>query len=84
MDASLTAIEVMGTVDENRQLQLDDALPVDGPRRVRVIVLYPLDDVWNESEWLRAAAANPAFAELADPDEDIYSLTDGTPFHVET
>jgi hypothetical protein len=79
MDAPLSAIETTGTVDEQHRLLLDDALPVAGPTRVRVIVLYPPGDA-DEAEWLRAAASNPAFADLADPQEDIYSLSDGKPF----
>jgi hypothetical protein len=47
---------------------------------VRVIVLYETDNESDEREWLRAAARNPAFASLADPEEDIYSLDDGEPF----
>ena len=81
MEATMTAIEMTGTVDEHHQLQLDDALPIPGPRRVRVIVLYPLTDEWDETEWLQAAARSPAFAFLSDPEEDIYSLADGKPFH---
>ena len=83
MEATLTAIELTGTIDEQHQLRLDEALPITGPRRVRVIVLYPLEGDWNETEWLQAAARNPAFEFLNDPREDIYSLTDGQPFHVE-
>lgn len=33
-----------------------------------------------EMEWLRAAAANPAFDFLREPEEDIYTLADGQPF----
>ena len=84
MDTPLTAIEVTGTIDEQHQLRLDDVLPVSGPKRVRVIVLYPLDDAWDETEWLRAAARNPVFAELAASEQDVYSLADGTPYHDET
>ncbi len=76
MEATMTAIEMTGTVDEHRRLRLDKALPVTGPMRVRVIVLYPLHDEWNETEWLQAAARNPAFAFLHDPAEDIYSVTE--------
>lgn len=83
MEATLTAIELTGTIDEQHQLRLDEALPITGPRRVCVIVLYPLEEDWNETEWLQAAARNPAFEFLNDPREDIYSLTDGQPFHVE-
>ena len=78
-EATMTAIELTGTVDERRQLQLDDLLPIPGPKRVRVIVLYSLVDEWSEMEWLQAAARNPAFDFLKDPEEDIYSLADGKP-----
>lgn len=81
MESTLSAVEVTGTIDENRHLQIDEALPVAGPTRVRVIVLYSLLEEWDEAEWLRAAAKNPAFDDLNDPAEDIYSLLDGKPFH---
>ncbi|MBN1666485.1 MAG: hypothetical protein JW862_05335 [Anaerolineales bacterium] len=79
----MTAIEMTGTVDEHSQLILDGSLPFSGPKRVRVIVLSPLDDEIDEILWLRAAARNPGFAFLADPDEDIYSVADGEPFNDE-
>ena len=78
----MTAIETTGTIDENRQLRIDACMPVPGPMRVRVLVLYPLiEDDWEEEEWLQTAARNPAFAFLRDPEEDIYNLSDGEPFH---
>lgn len=83
MDAPLTAVELTGTIDEQHRLRLDEALPVTGPQRVRVIVLYPSENNGDESsdaDWLRMAASNPAFADLAAPEEDLYSLSDGTPF----
>ena len=76
----MTAIEMTGTIDNRRQLQLDGSLPISGPMRVRVIVLYSVDDEWDEAEWLRAAARNPAFDFLSDQEEDIYSLDDGKSF----
>lgn len=36
-----------------------------------------------ESEWLHAAARNPAFDELGRAEEEIYSLEDGKPFRDE-
>lgn len=80
MEATMTAVEMTGTIDEQHQLKLDEALPVTGPMRVRVIVLVPVTDEWSEAEWLHAAAGNPAFRDLEAPEEDIYSLEDGTPF----
>ena len=80
MESTVTAVEMTGTVDENRQLKLDGALPFSGPRRVRVIVLSQLDDEKDEISRLQAAARNPVFEFLDDPAEDIYSLNDGIPF----
>jgi hypothetical protein len=80
MDAAMTAIETTGTVDEDHHLRLDEALPVSGPMRVRVIVLYPSNEGMGEDEWLRAASGNPAFRDLEAPEEDVYSLEDGDPF----
>jgi hypothetical protein len=81
MEGILRAIEVEGEIDEQRQLHLDDRLPVAGPSRVRVIILIPEAAEMSESEWLRSATKNPAFAFLNDPEEDIYTLSDGKPFH---
>lgn len=74
------AIETTGVVDTHRQLILDEPLPVWGPKRVRVIILLPEEDI-SEEEWLRAAAANPAFDFLKEPQEDIYTFSDGRPFY---
>ena len=35
----------------------------------------------DEKEWLQAAATNPAFDFLKEPEEDIYTLADGKPFY---
>ncbi len=83
MEVAMTAIETTGIIDEHHQLQLDSLLPIPGPMRVRIIVLYPRSDEWDETEWLQAAARNPAFAFLNDSEEDIYSLADGEPFRDE-
>ena len=84
MEQTLKAIEMTGTVDEQQHLQLDSALPITGPVRVKVIVLYPLSEGLAESEWLHAAARNPAFDYLKEPAEDIYSANEGKPFHDQT
>lgn len=39
-----------------------------------------VDRELDEAEWLRAAARNPSFQDLASTEEDIYSLEDGRPF----
>jgi len=77
----MKAIEVTGIIDTSHHLILDDPLPVEGPTRVRVVILLPEDADINEKDWLRAAAANPGFDYLKEPAEDIYSIADGRPFH---
>jgi hypothetical protein len=82
----MQAVEMTGRIDDNQQLQLDGALPVFGPLRVKVIVLYPFPEdngEIEEAEWLQFAAHNPAFDVLKESAEDIYSPGDGKPFHDE-
>jgi hypothetical protein len=81
MESTMKAIEVTGTIDANHRLILDETLPVEGPTRVRVVILLSEDAEINEKEWLRAAAVNPAFDVLKEPEENIYSPTDGRSFH---
>lgn len=45
-----------------------------------VTVLPAAAEPESEENWLRATAASDAFAFLADPAEDIYTLKDGEPF----
>ena len=81
MNAPMTAIEMTGIIDEHNQLRLDGYLPFSGPKRVRVIILSTPEDEIDEATWLYAASQNPAFSFLAEPEEDIYTLTDGEPFN---
>ena len=83
MTTTLRAVELDGTIDEQRRLHLDEPIPIAGPSRVRVIILVAQDSDIDEQEWLRAAAANPAFDFLKNPEEDIYTLADGKPLHDE-
>ena len=83
MEAPMKAIETVGIIDEDHHLQVEHTLPISGPKRVRVIILYSLDEEWDETEWLQAASHNSAFDFLSDPEEDIYSLADGKPFYDE-
>ena len=74
-------IETTATINSNRQLVLDEQLPIVGPTKVRVIILLPEDVDIDEKEWLRSASVNPAFDFLKESEEDIYTLADGKPFH---
>lgn len=79
MESALRAIEITGTVDERRQLHLDEPLPESASGKVRVIVLISEEDA-EDRKWLRAAATNPAFDFLNDSEEDVYTSDDGRPF----
>jgi len=83
MQARTKAIKTTGTIDAQHHLVLDGELPIKGPTRVRVIMLVPEESDINETEWLQAAAANLPFYFLKDPEEDIYTLSDGRPFYDE-
>lgn len=75
----LTAIETTGIIEQSGKIVIDETFLVNAPTAVRVIVLFPEAEDLNEREWLQAASKNEAFDFLNDPDEDIYSLTDGKP-----
>ncbi len=75
----LTAIETTGTIEPNGRIVIDETFSVNAPTLVRVIVLFPESEDLNEREWLQAASKNEVFDFLNDPDEDIYSLSDGKP-----
>jgi len=78
----MNAIETTGIVGADRQLRLDEPLPIAGPSRVRVIILVPeAGEEITESDWTRAASANPAFDFLKEAGEDIYKAGDGKPFY---
>lgn len=81
MSIGFRTLELTGCVDDQHRLQVDASLPDVVPGPVRVLVLIPDPDDISEAEWARAAATNPAFAFLNDPEEDVYSPTDGKPFH---
>jgi hypothetical protein len=46
-----------------------------------VFILVPDEEAdIDETEWLHAAAKNPSYDFLNDPEEDIYTMNDGKPF----
>ena len=68
---------------DGKHIILDE--PFDLPIRAPLMVTMLPTTLWAESDseedWLRFAASSDAFAFLADPAEDIYTLEDGEPFH---
>lgn len=65
---------------DGQQVILDEPcdLPANAPLMVTLLPTSSGTD--SEEAWLRAVSANDAFAFLADPAEDIYTLADGEPF----
>ena len=74
----MRAIETTGILNTQGQIQLNQPIPQDKARFVRVILLMPEDEL-NEQTWLSTVSSNPSFAFLDDPEEDIYTLEDGKP-----
>ena len=75
---AMNAIELVGDIDDQHELhaRVPKELPVG---QVRLIVLVPGEDEAG-SVWAHGVAAEWS-AELADPQQDIYSLDDGQPVH---
>lgn len=81
MESAIKAIETTGRINTGGNLILDENIPVLSSTKVRVIILVPEYEDIGETEWLHAASNNPAFDFLKEPEEDIYTLADGKPFH---
>ncbi len=81
----MKAIETRGKVDRDGRLTIEERVPLPEAANVRVIVLAPEDGdelpELDERAWLRAATAVGSFDFLNDPAEDVYTPTDGKPFH---
>ena len=75
----MKAIEVVGTIDDDRRVVLDEPLPEGVAGRVRLIILVGEDEP-SEQEWLKAVAQGGAFEFLNEAEDDIYSLGNGKPF----
>lgn len=75
----MKAIEVGGTIEEDRRVRLDQPLPPGVAGRVRLIILVGEDEP-SEQEWLQAARQGGTFDFLNAPEEDRYTLRDGKPF----
>jgi len=56
-------------------------IPVVDPKIIRVIILLLEEMDIDETEWLKLASINNAFDFLKEPEEDIYTSSDGKPFH---
>lgn len=81
MNTSMKAIETTGTFDEKHRLVLDEPINIKSKTKVRIIIFFPEGDDIDEKQWLYAAATNPVFSFLKEPQEDIYKTSDGKPFN---
>jgi len=78
MIAQAKSYELSGMIDKDHHLVINEKLPVNGPKKVKVIVLVEESTGHDEKEFMRAAQAGSSFDFWNDSEEDIYSLEDGT------
>ena len=77
----MRAIEATGNIDKKGVLRLDNPLVIR-EKKVKVIILVSEENEETEEKlWLSAMTNNPAVEFLHAEQEDIYSLSDGKPFH---
>jgi len=78
----MKAIEIKAKTDDTGNLKLDIPLKRKN-RQVKILILFKEDDelLDNENVWLYSNSNNPSLGFLNEPEEDIYSLTDGEPIN---
>ncbi|MBW6534458.1 MAG: hypothetical protein K0B11_05585 [Mariniphaga sp.] len=78
----MKAIEIKAKTDDTGNLKLDIPLKRKN-RQVKILILFKEDDelLDNENVWLYFNSNNPSLDFLNEPEEDIYSLTDGEPIN---
>ena len=78
----MKAIEINARTDKFGNLRLDYPLnKKDSVVRVIILLEEKSEEVEEEKRWLYSVQNNPAFDFLYDPEEDIYSQTDGEPIN---
>ena len=78
----MKAIEINTKTDNSGHLKFDIPLK-EKNKNVRVLILFNENDNLLEDEkvWLYSNRNNPSFDFLSEPEENIYSLKDGTPIN---
>lgn len=71
--------ETTGILNSEDTLILHTSPPIAKNKKVKVIIM--LEEKNKEDEWLEAASTNPAFSDIFEKDQDIYSIDDGKPFN---
>ena len=78
----MKAIEINTRTDKSGNLRLVYPLnKKDSVVRVIILLEEQNEELEEEKRWLYSIQNNPAFDFLNDPDEDIYSQTDGEPIN---
>ncbi|MCK4311500.1 MAG: hypothetical protein KAW88_02065 [Candidatus Cloacimonetes bacterium] len=81
MKKILKVVELDGFIDKNHKLLINDSLSEIPSCKVHILLMLENDKEIDEKEWLSAASKNSVFDFLKDPQEDIYTITDGKPFN---
>lgn len=78
----MKAIEFTSKTDKEGRLRIDHKLDKKN-ENVRILILIdePHIDIDHEDVWLENMVKSPSLKFLGDPEEDIYTLEDGKPFH---
>ncbi len=84
----MQAIETTGIINNNNILKIKHKINNQFLNKsVRILILFneeleSIDEI-DENLWLKSISQNSAFNFLNDSEEDIYSLTDGSPLEYE-
>ena len=76
-------VELTGYINNKHHLLVDGKVPLD-PGEVKIIILSrdkKEEDDTSTEDLLKIAKSSGAFNFLNNPEEDIYSLDDGTPIN---
>ncbi|OQX78342.1 MAG: hypothetical protein B6D64_06885 [Bacteroidetes bacterium 4484_276] len=77
----MKAIELISKTDQQGHLKINYHLDKK-ESDVRVIILYDdPNEIDEETLWLQSISKNPAFDFLKEPNEDIYTKSDGGPLN---
>jgi hypothetical protein len=77
MEQGKKTFTTTGKVSSEKELHLDAALPFLLNSKVKVTISFD-DDGY---DIVRSALKNPAFKNIFDTSEDVYTLEDGKPFN---
>lgn len=80
MSAQRKIFEATGIISNQKEIKLDLPLPLSTNSRIKISVSLEAKQS-EELELLKEATLNPAFKDIFEDSEDIYTLNDGRPFN---